>query len=158
MLLTAFLFASLFIQSYLGHYRILTSLRGSPALIPIFIAPLGMVAALALATWLQPRAAAFYRVIMWAAVIVGMAGFFFHVRPHPPALAELWHLDFWLGSPPVAAPLGFVIAGLLGLAALWNLSWEPERVEQGLELGRLHPPSTDSAVGETTDLHTGGRP
>lgn len=152
MLLTAIFFAFLFVQTYLFHYRMLTSLEGSPALAPIFVSLLGMVTALALATWLQPHTVVFYRFVMGLAVAVGVVGVFFHIRSQPPSLAELWGLDFWLGRPPPAAPLSFVIAGLLGLTALWNLRWEPEAPEDDL----VEAPSAGDALSETADLYAGG--
>src|SRR3990172_914131 len=152
MLLTALVFTLLFLQSYAGHYRVLPYLRNLPALLPILVASLAMVAALALATWLQPRAVALCRGIMGAAVVTGLVGLLFHTQPHGLTLVHFWHPSFWLGSPPVAAPLEFIIAGLLGLAAFWNLSWEPESAEQGLGLRQMQVLLADDLAEPAPDL------
>ncbi len=80
----------------------------------------------------RPIAALLATVIFVLSVIVGVLGFYFHLRRGALPSAEFGQrltLDLLIWAPPVLAPLAFAGVGLMGMSAAWE--------EQPAESGRL---------------------
>lgn len=149
-LFSAFAFVIFFIEIYLAHFIWLQLFfqKGiwNFAIIPVIFAPIGLVSSLVAAFKLTPKVVWVFRVVMFASLLVGTVGTYFHVMPRVAAGESLASLSLWLGDPPVLAPAAFAFPGVMGLMAVYRMKWRKTATESVKDEGERIPSSLSTSM------------
>ncbi|MBI2862452.1 MAG: hypothetical protein HYX89_06510 [Chloroflexi bacterium] len=122
--LTCLAFLGFFVEAYLGHADILATRTFSGVWVPIIFSPIAFIISLVTGMVLIPATVRVFAATMWLSLAVGIAGFFFHLTAR--SFADFSSLSAWLSGPPILGPFSFIIAGLLGLVAIYQIIWARE--------------------------------
>ncbi len=135
LLLTTLFFTILFLEVFLGHQPSFRAGGLSFALLPVVLTPLAL-AALAWAQLFPGRGAeSALEAAMMVMVLLGGAGFVFHLQAHGVGWSHpgrLFRADTWAADPAPTVPLSFSLAGLVGALAGWRLRDDPGCMRAGL--------------------------
>jgi len=115
-LFVALAFLLVAIQVTMSHYR--QNFYRKVMLVPVISAPIYFLVGLALAIWAKSWLFNTFHVLMWIAVLSGLAGFYYHVRGVGLRVGGYTVRNYLIG-PPIIMPLVYSAMGALGLIAVY---------------------------------------
>lgn len=107
--------APVMVEMWYSHYR--GNFHRAPMVVPMAYPPLFAAGGFLLLATTAPWAPLLYGALAAGLLLVGLAGFFFHLQGIARQTGG-WSLDNVMVGPPAMAPLSFAGLGALGLLAL----------------------------------------
>ncbi|MHB1418532.1 MAG: hypothetical protein ACYCX4_02940 [Bacillota bacterium] len=103
-------------ESYLGHYLVIGKF-GWPVYVPLVLSIIGILFSVVEMVKPGQNFTAVFKTFMTITIVVGFAGFYFHLSALPVSTGLDLTATTWLAVPPLPAPLSFILPGVMGLVA-----------------------------------------